>query len=82
MSARTVSKRWSRSDTGDPDVVILDIEMPELDGIATLKELLKRRPGLPVIMASTMTKRGAEITLKALHWVPRLSAEAGWQSCG
>ncbi len=53
-------------DVANPDVVVLDIEMPELDGIATLKELLAKRPGLPVIMASTLTKRGAEITLKAL----------------
>jgi two-component system chemotaxis response regulator CheB len=55
-----------QADLANPDVVILDIEMPELDGIATLKELLKRRPRLPVIMASTLTKRGAEVTLKAL----------------
>jgi two-component system chemotaxis response regulator CheB len=55
-----------QTDLANPDVVILDIEMPELDGIATLQELLKRRPGLPVIMASTLTKRGAQITLKAL----------------
>ena len=53
-------------DLANPDVVVLDIEMPELDGIATLKELHLRRPRLPVIMASTLTKRGAEITLKAL----------------
>jgi two-component system chemotaxis response regulator CheB len=53
-------------DIANPDVVILDIEMPELDGIATLKELHVRKPCMPVIMASTLTKRGAEITLKAL----------------
>ncbi len=53
-------------DIASPDIVILDIEMPELDGIATLKELLIKRPRLPVIMASTLTKRGAEITLRAL----------------
>ncbi len=52
--------------SASPDVVILDIEMPELDGLATLKEILIRRPRLPVIMASSLTKRGAEITLKAL----------------
>ena len=52
-------------DIANPDVVVLDIEMPELDGIATLKEMLIKRPRLPVIMASTLTKRGAEITLKA-----------------
>jgi two-component system chemotaxis response regulator CheB len=53
-------------DIANPDIVVLDIEMPELDGIATLKELLIKRPRMPVIMASTLTKRGAEITLKAL----------------
>jgi two-component system chemotaxis response regulator CheB len=53
-------------DIANPDIVVLDIEMPELDGIATLKEMHARRPRLPVIMASTLTKRGAEITLKAL----------------
>lgn len=53
-------------DIANPDVVVLDIEMPELDGIATLKELLIKRPQLHVIMASTLTKRGAEVTLKAL----------------
>ncbi len=53
-------------DVANPDIVVLDIEMPELDGIATLKALHQRRPRLPVIMASTLTKRGAEVTLKAL----------------
>ncbi len=53
-------------DIANPDVVVLDIEMPELDGIATLKEMHARKPRLPVIMASTLTKRGAETTLKAL----------------
>src|SRR6218665_3567063 len=53
-------------DVANPDVVVLDIEMPELDGLATLKELLIRKPRLQVIMASMLTKRGAEITLKAL----------------
>lgn len=53
-------------DMASPDIVVLDIEMPELDGIATLKEMHARRPRMPVIMASTLTKRGAEITLKAL----------------
>jgi two-component system chemotaxis response regulator CheB len=50
----------------NPDVVILDIEMPELDGLATLKELRKGHPRLPVIMFSALTERGAEATLDAL----------------
>jgi two-component system chemotaxis response regulator CheB len=50
----------------NPDLVILDIEMPELDGLATLKELRKTYPRLPVIMFSALTERGAEATLDAL----------------
>src|SRR6267154_286234 len=49
-----------------PDVVILDIEMPEMDGLATLKELRKTYPRLPVIMFSALTERGASETLDAL----------------
>ena len=50
----------------NPDVVILDVEMPELDGIGTLVEIRKSLPTLPVIMYSTLTQRGAEATLEAL----------------
>lgn len=49
-----------------PDLVTLDIEMPELDGLATLVELRKTYPRLPVIMFSTLTERGAAATLEAL----------------
>ncbi len=49
-----------------PDLVTLDVEMPEMDGISTLKELRKTYPKLPVIMFSTLTARGAESTLDAL----------------
>jgi two-component system, chemotaxis family, protein-glutamate methylesterase/glutaminase len=49
-----------------PDLVVLDVEMPELDGLATLKELRKTYPRLPVIMFSSLTQRGAEATLDAL----------------
>jgi two-component system, chemotaxis family, protein-glutamate methylesterase/glutaminase len=49
-----------------PDLVILDIEMPEMDGLATLAELRKTYPRLPVIMFSALTERGAEATLDAL----------------
>jgi two-component system chemotaxis response regulator CheB len=49
-----------------PDVVILDIEMPEMDGLTALPLLLERRPGLVVIVSSTLSRRGAEISLRAL----------------
>jgi two-component system, chemotaxis family, protein-glutamate methylesterase/glutaminase len=50
----------------NPDLVILDVEMPELDGLATLAALRKTYPRLPVIMFSALTERGAEATLEAL----------------
>src|SRR5437868_5662130 len=50
----------------DPDVVILDIEMPELDGIEALPLLLEKKRDLVVIMASALTRRHAEISLRAL----------------
>jgi len=50
----------------NPDVLTLDIEMPGLNGIQTLTEIRKLYPKLPVIMFSTLTERGAAITLEAL----------------
>jgi two-component system chemotaxis response regulator CheB len=49
-----------------PDVVTLDIEMPELDGLGTLEELRRQFPQLPAIMFSTLTARGAIATLDSL----------------
>ena len=50
----------------EPEAVILDIEMPEMDGIATLLKLRQTHPTLPVIMFSTLTQRGADVTFDAL----------------
>jgi two-component system chemotaxis response regulator CheB len=50
----------------NPDAVTLDMEMPDLDGLGTLRELRKTHPKLPVIMFSTLTARGATATLDAL----------------
>jgi two-component system chemotaxis response regulator CheB len=49
-----------------PDLVTLDIEMPEMDGLATLRELRRSYPRLPVIMFSTLTEKGAVATINAL----------------
>ncbi len=50
-----------------PDVVILDVEMPRLDGLSALPQIMKAAPKTKVIMASTLTHRNADITLKALE---------------
>lgn len=50
----------------NPDIVTLDMEMPEMDGLATLVEIRKLYPKLPIIMFSTLTSRGATATLDAL----------------
>jgi len=48
------------------EVVVLDIEMPVMDGITALPKLLAAKPGLQVVMASTLTRKNADISLKAL----------------
>lgn len=50
----------------NPDIVTLDIEMPEMDGLTALSELKKKHPKLPVIMCSSLTKQGGVATLDAL----------------
>lgn len=50
----------------DPDVITLDIEMPKMDGLDFLGRLMRLRP-MPVVMISTLTERGAEVTMKALE---------------
>ena len=56
----------SKIDRLAPDLVVLDIEMPEMNGLEALEELRKTHPTLPVVMFSTLTKRGASSTLDAL----------------
>ena len=50
----------------DPDVLTLDVEMPKMDGIEFLSRLMRLRP-MPVVMISTLTERGAEVTMRALE---------------
>ncbi|MFQ5644727.1 MAG: chemotaxis response regulator protein-glutamate methylesterase, partial [Thiogranum sp.] len=50
----------------NPDVLTLDVEMPKMDGVTFLRNLMKLRP-MPVVMVSTLTRRGSEITLDALE---------------
>lgn len=52
--------------TMTPDVLVMDIEMPEMDGLQALPIIRKSHPQLPVLMCSTLTQKGAEATLKAL----------------
>jgi two-component system chemotaxis response regulator CheB len=49
----------------NPDVLTLDVEMPKMDGITFLKNLMRLRP-MPVVMVSSLTERGADVTLDAL----------------
>jgi two-component system chemotaxis response regulator CheB len=65
-SLRTGLDAVNQLERVNPDVAVLDIEMPDLDGISALPQLLARRPNLIIIMASTLTRRNAEISFKAL----------------
>jgi len=64
-----------------PDVCVLDVEMPVMDGLAALPELLRIDPQLKIVMASTLTTRGADIAMRALRlgaadYVPKPSSMA------
>jgi two-component system chemotaxis response regulator CheB len=65
-SLRTGLEAVNQVERINPDIAILDIEMPELDGISALPQLLAKKRNLIVIMASTLTRRNAEISFKAL----------------
>ena len=67
-SLRTGRQAVDQVERANPDVVILDVEMPELDGLSALPLLLEKKRDLVVIMASTLTRRNAEVSLKALSY--------------
>lgn len=67
----------------NPDVLTLDVEMPRMDGLEFLEKLMRLRP-MPVVMVSTLTERGSEITLRALELgavdfvtKPKISIQSG-----
>lgn len=65
----------------NPDVLTLDVEMPRMDGLTFLRNLMRLRP-MPVVMISTLTEKGAEVTLDALalgaiDFVAKPKADAG-----
>ncbi|MHA1164272.1 MAG: protein-glutamate methylesterase/protein-glutamine glutaminase [Alphaproteobacteria bacterium] len=65
-----------------PDVVILDIEMPVMDGMTALPLLLRNHPGVKVLMSSTLTRRNAEISMMALSlgatdYIPKPESNRG-----
>ncbi|RTL48285.1 MAG: chemotaxis response regulator protein-glutamate methylesterase [Bradyrhizobiaceae bacterium] len=65
-SVRTGLDAVNQVERVKPDVVVLDIEMPDMDGIEALPLLLAKKRDLIIIMASTLTRRNAEISLRAL----------------
>jgi two-component system chemotaxis response regulator CheB len=64
-TARNGVEALAELETFDPDVITLDINMPEMDGITCLSRIMVQRPK-PVVMVSSLTEAGAEITLQAL----------------
>ncbi len=65
-----------------PDIIILDVEMPVMDGLEALPQLLRGKPGVKIIMASTLTQRNAEISMKALSlgatdYIPKPDSNSG-----
>jgi len=58
FALRQMEKVW-------PDVIVLDVEMPRMDGISFLKKIMQERP-TPVVMCSTLTEKGAETTMQAM----------------
>ncbi len=65
-SVRSGREAIEQVERTNPDVVILDVDMPDIDGITALPRLLEKKHDLVVIMSSTLTRRNAEISLRAL----------------
>jgi len=57
----------SKIDNERPDVITLDVEMPRMDGLSFLKQIMATEP-IPVVMCSSLTEKGAEVTMQALQY--------------
>ena len=66
-TARNGQEALQKAEELDPDVMTLDVDLPRLDGLGVLQQLMKKTP-LPVLMVSSLTQSGAESTLKALEY--------------
>ncbi|WP_181687581.1 response regulator, partial [Xanthomonas oryzae] len=58
LAIEKMRKQW-------PDVIVLDVEMPRMDGITFLRKIMSERP-TPVVICSTLTEKGARVTMDAL----------------
>src|SRR5580658_559065 len=68
-----------------PDLVLLDVEMPVMDGLVTLRQMRAQGYKMPVIMCSSLTQRGAKVTIEALaggasDYVAKPSGQSGRES--
>ena len=66
-TARNGQEALEKAEELDPDVMTLDVDLPRLDGLGVLQQLMKKTP-IPVLMVSSLTQSGAESTLKALEY--------------
>lgn len=66
-TARNGKQALDKIKSLNPDVVTLDVEMPELDGLAVLKEVMEFNP-VPVIMLSSLTQKGTDTTIKSIEY--------------
>ena len=65
MTASDPLFAWPKLEANWPDVIVLDVEMPRMDGISFLRQLMRDHP-MPVVMCSTLTEAGCETTMQAL----------------
>src|SRR5262245_30962546 len=65
-SLRSGREAIEQVERANPDIVVLDVDMPDIDGITALPRLLEKKRDLVVLMASTLTRRNAEVSLRAL----------------